>query len=458
MSEEIDIFELVKNITNIIKVRETNVKCSEVYLSKDKYINIEIEENSIKNSTLGTEMGVSVRVIDNRGSLGFSFTNKFEKKTIDKIVNTAIKMMKVGTSDPDFKDLPKKPKNYPSIRGLYDKNIEQIEVEDSSQYVEDLIKVCEEDELAISQSANFKSNYSEIYIINSNGLEVSSKNTICSISSNIIVKDKITKKTSFGFDWQSVRNIKDLNAQKIAINALKNAKRHLNRKGVNNMKIPLVLTPTGTINLILQPLISAINAEAFQYKRSFLVEKKGNQIGSELLNIEDNALIEGGTGSSIFDDEGTPCKNKKIIEKGKFLEQGLLHNSYTAAKEGIESTGNAMRSSYSSLPSIDATNFNLKPGTISKEELINDIKQGILFEYSGDSANISTGDFSGLILQGNLIENGEIKHSLNKTMFGINLMDLFQNISQISKEYKIYGPYQAPYVKIDNVQIIGNAN
>jgi len=181
-------------------------------------------------------------------------------------------------------------------------------------------------------------------------------------------------------------------------------------------------------------------------------------LGQNYLISKINALIEGGTGSSIFDDEGTPCKNKKIIEKGKFLEQGLLHNSYTAAKEGIESTGNAMRSSYSSLPSIDATNFNLKPGTISKEELINDIKQGILFEYSGDSANISTGDFSGLILQGNLIENGEIKHSLNKTMFGINLMDLFQNISQISKEYKIYGPYQAPYVKIDNVQIIGNAN
>jgi len=60
-----------------------------------------------------------------------------------------------------------------------------------------------------------------------------------------------------------------------------------------------------------------------------------------------------------------------------------------------------------------------------------------------------------LISQGNLIQNGEIKHALNETMFGINLLDLFENITDISKEHKIYGPYSAPYVKIDNVQIIG---
>ena len=458
MTEDIDMFTFADKALRSIENNCNNIKCSEVYLSKDSYINIEIEENSIKNSKLGTEAGISVRVIDNRGSLGFSFTNKLEDRTIKKIVKSAVRMMKVGTPDPDFSNLPNKYNNYPTVKGLYDKNIEQLEIEDSSTYIKDMINVCEDDENAISQSAKFKSNFSETCIFNSNGIEISGRETICSISSNIIVKDKITNQTSFGFDWQTVRNIKDLNSQTIALNALERAKQHLVRKNIKNMKIPIVLTPIGTINLILSPIISAINAETFQYKRSFLIGKRGVKIGSELLNIDDNALIEGGAGSCVFDDEGIPGRNKKIIEKGTLLQQGLLHNSYTAAKEGIESTGNAIRSSYSTLPSIDATNFILKHGEISKEEIIKDIKQGILFEYSGDSANISTGDFSGLILQGNLIENGEIKHSLNNTMFGINLMELFQNINLISKEYKTYGPFQAPYVKIDNVQIIGNAN
>jgi predicted Zn-dependent protease len=81
-----------------------------------------------------------------------------------------------------------------------------------------------------------------------------------------------------------------------------------------------------------------------------------------------------------------------------------------------------------------------------------------LLNYTGDSANIATGDFSGLISRGNYIKDGEIKQALNETMFGINLLDLFKNISLISKEFKVYGPYYAPFVKIDNVQIIGANN
>ncbi|MFX0073087.1 MAG: metallopeptidase TldD-related protein, partial [Candidatus Hermodarchaeota archaeon] len=280
----------------------------------------------------------------------------------------------------------------------------------------------------------------------------------CSVTSNIIVKDTVSKETSFGFDWQLERSLNDLNANNIATNALINAKRNLNRVKIKSMKVPIILTPNGTISLILKPIANAINAESFQYNRSFLVGKREQVIGSKLLNIEDNGIIDGATGSSIFDGEGVPCRNKKIFESGKFLKTGLLHNSYTAGKEGVESTGNAIRKSYSSIPSVGITNFILKPGNSNKEDMIQEVKKGIYFDYTGDSPNITTGDFSGLILQGNLIIDGEIKDPLNETMFGINLLELFKNIEAISKEFKIYGSYRAPYVRIGNVQIIGSAN
>lgn len=460
MSEykEIDFYRIGEKTLDIIESKREKIRSAEVYLDLNRYINIEIEENSIKNSELGTENGISVRVFDRGGSLGFSFTNRFQKSSLESMVETSIKMMKAGTPDPEFKDLPSKYKNYPDVKALHNNNIEDLEIEESSNYVEDLIRICDEDEIAISQSASFKANYSETFVFNSNGLEISGKKTIASISSNIIVKDETTGETSSGFERKSVRNIKELKVDEIALSALKDAKQNLNRKKVENMTVPVILTPKGTTNLILRPLSSAINAETFQYKRSFLVGKRGKNIGSALLNIEDNALINGASGSAIFDDEGVPCKNKQIIKEGKFLDQGLLHNSYTAAKEGVESTGNAVRSSYSSTPSISSTNFILKRGDILKDEMIKGIKKGILFDYTGDSPNISTGDFSGLILHGNLIENGEISHSLNETMFGINLIDLFMGIAAISKEYKVYGSYWAPYVKIENIPIIGSAS
>ncbi|GAI58930.1 unnamed protein product, partial [marine sediment metagenome] len=166
----------------------------------------------------------------------------------------------------------------------------------------------------------------------------------------------------------------------------------------------------------------------------------------------------GAYGSSAFDGEGVPCKNKKIFEKGKFLKTGLLHNSYTANKEGVDSTGNAFRNSYYSLPSIGISNLIMKSGDMALTEMIRSVKKGILLNYSPDSPNIATGDFSGLILYGNIIKDGEIKEGLNETMIGINLLDLYQNIDAVSKESNFYGSFQAPYVKIKSVNIIGGAN
>lgn len=434
------------------------LKCAEIFFSESEQLSIEIEENSIKNSEIRSENGVSIRVIGNNGSLGFAFTNNVKKSSIQKIVNMSIKMMKAGTTDPDFKNLPNNYENYPNVKGIFDKNIKSIQIEDSINYVRDLIKVCSEDDLAISQSADFTSDYSKTHIFNTNGLSVSEKSTFCSITSNVIVKDKKSNETAFGFDWQFERMLRNIKPIEVIKNALADAKRNLNRIKIKKMKVPLILTPNATIDFILKPIASAINADTFQYKRSFLVDRRGEIIGSDRLNIEDNALIDGAAGSSPFDGEGVPCKNKKIFENGKFLKNGLLHDSYTAGKEGVESTGNAIRKSYSSIPSIGITNFIMKSGEFLKEDMIADVKEGILLESTGDSPNITTGDFSGLILHGNLIKNGEIKEALNETMFGINLLDLFQNIQAVSKEFKVYGLYRAPYVKIKEVQIIGAAS
>ena len=50
----------------------------------------------------------------------------------------------------------------------------------------------------------------------------------------------------------------------------------------------------------------------------------------------------------------------------------------------------------------------MQPGNTSKDEMIKDIKEGIILDSTGDSPNMVTGNYSGLIMHGNLIKNGEI--------------------------------------------------
>ncbi|MGV9173554.1 MAG: TldD/PmbA family protein [Promethearchaeia archaeon] len=456
MFEKNKIFDLANFTLGLAEKKSLKIKGAEVYFSVNKYLDLEIEENSIKNSVMGRDFGTCLRVIDNRGSLGFAFTNLIDKNSLEKLVSQSIKMMRAGTPDPDFKNLPPAMDHYPDIKDLYDNNLEDIRIEDGIKYVEDMIKICEKDEKAISQSAEFSVDFIEEYIFNSNGIEAYGKETNVSVSSNIIARDPVSKETSFGYDWQSERKLKDIEPLNVAQSALKKAKGNLNRIKITNMQVPLILTPIGTINLILRPIASAVNGETFQYKRSFLVGKRGKKVGIDKLSISDNALIDGAVGSSIFDAEGVPGQSKKIIKDGKFLEEGLLHNSYTAHKAGVKSTGNASRRSYKGVPSISSTNFLMETGDHHQEEIIEGVKKGILMDITGDSPNITTGDFSGLILQGNLIENGEVGKPLNETMLGINLLDLFQNIEAISKNQKVYGKFFAPWVRVKDVQIIGS--
>ena len=458
MKADQNIIELAEYGLKFAEREIKDYKCVEFFVGLNDYLNLEIEQNSIKHSEIGTEGGLSIRIYNNKGALGFAFTNVLNLPSIEKIIKTAIKMMHASSEDSSFIDLPSKAVSYPSIKNLYDKNIENLTIEDSIKYANDLIYVCSKEPLVISQSANFASQNSKIFILNSNGIETYGNDTIFSISSEVTLLDDKSGERATGFDYQLKRSINEIDGELIANNALFNAKNNLNRIKIQSKKLPLILSPRASIELILKPIATAINAETYQYKRSFLLDKIGKVIGSDLLNIDDNALIDGGVGSSPYDDEGVACKNKKIFERGKFLESGLLHNSYTAGKDGIESSGNAMRASYNSLPSIGTTNFIMRPGSSSKDEIIHDLKEGIYMYHTADSPNISTGDFSGLITQGNLIVNGEIGRPLNETMFGINLLGLLPNISAISKEFKIYGSYFAPYVKIDNVNVIGSAN
>ncbi len=449
-------FQLANHALNFLKKYESNLISAEFYFEFTDYLNIEVDENSIKHSELGSDKGVSTRIIGKNGSVGFSFTNRLDNSNVERIINEAYKLMRTGTKDPDFINIPFPSKSYPEVKNLYDHEIENISIDESVKYVSDLIRICNQDELAISQSANFSTNLTSNYIFNSNGLEINGKETACSLSSNVIVKDKSSKETSFGYDYQSSRFLDEIDPSKIIRTALEKAKLNLNRTQIQTLHCPLILTPNGAISLILKPIASAINAESFQHKRTFLVGLRDTPIGSNYLNVEDNALINGAIGSSPFDAEGVPCVNKKIVENGKFLNSGLLHNSYTANKEGIQHSGNATRHSYASIPGIGISNFILKSGASNKEDIIQSVKKGIILDYTGDKPNISTGDFSGLILHGNIIEDGEIKSALNETMVGINLLDLFSKIEMISKENQIYGPYQAPYVKIKDVQIIGS--
>jgi PmbA protein len=130
-------------------------------------------------------------------------------------------------------------------------------------------------------------------------------------------------------------------------------------------------------------------------------------------------------------------------------------NTYTARKLSLASTGNASRS-LASNPGIGAGNFFLQPGTLTPEQIIGDVKNGLyVTETMGFGVNLVTGDYS-QGAAGLWIENGELAYPVEEITIAGNLKDMYRNISAIGNDLVFRSASAAPTLRIEGMTIAGS--
>jgi PmbA protein len=118
----------------------------------------------------------------------------------------------------------------------------------------------------------------------------------------------------------------------------------------------------------------------------------------------------------------------------------FLYDLQTAALAGKQSTGNGSRSR-GGLPSPSASAFTITPGDTAFDDMIKDIKEGLLVDFlmGASQGNILGGDFSGNVLLGYKIENGEIIGRVKDTMVSGNIYKALKDITAIGSEARWVG-------------------
>jgi len=113
---------------------------------------------------------------------------------------------------------------------------------------------------------------------------------------------------------------------------------------------------------------------------SFLTPDKLNNFkyGSEIVNIAADATIQGGLGTSGYDDEGVPAQRMELVKGGIFV--GYLTSRETAPLLNQRSNGCMRADGWNRIPLIRMTNINLEPGEPTLEEMISDTDEGIYME------------------------------------------------------------------------------
>ncbi len=186
--------------------------------------------------------------------------------------------------------------------------------------------------------------------------------------------------------------------------------------------------------------------------QSFLAEKVGSEIASAKLTVIDDPTIRGSFGAKAFDDEGVPTRRNVLVDKGVLKTH--LHNSTTAKKFGVETTGNA------GLVEPLPWNLLVESGKKSFEDLLSEIDAGIYVtnDWYLRYQNYRTGDFSTIPRDGMfLVRKGEIVSSIRELRISDNMIRIMKNISDLSssrswiKWWEVEIPTLAPYALIKDL-------
>jgi PmbA protein len=444
-----DVSLLAEGIVN--KAKKRGCDSAEVFIKTARMLSVEAQDKKVDALETARDFGMSLRVIRN-GKLGFSFTTRRDtKEEIENIVEEAIKGSDWTASD-KYVDIPEF--SEPAEVLVIDKNIKNLGEEEVISNSLDLEKATLESDTRIKKvrKAEVSLAVSETSVVNSRGVGFSYESGYLAAHVTALASDG--KDSQTGWDFAISRRLSDIDFKSISQGASKRALELLGARRISTAKAPVILDPSVAVDF-LGIFSASLSAEAVQKKRSFLAGKSGEMIMSTIVTIVDNGIMPWGIGSRPIDDEGVPTRNKTLVSGGVLT--GFIHNTYTAKKEGVASTGNASRRSFKDLPRISVTNLYIEPGETGKtnsDALIRSVSRGMLVrEAMGvHTADPISGDFS-VGISGHWVENGEVKYPVKEAVLTGNILELFRRIETVGPDLRFYGNIGSPSLLIEEMDI-----
>ena len=414
--------------------------------ANSRVIGVDIEKSSLRECETARELGLGVRAFS-RGGCGLASLLHPDLAGAQECGRQAAEMARATHGDPNFVALPP-PAPVPAAAGLFDPQIAALSADQAVRWCREGLEEAREvsAEAVLSGGVDFA--WSEKALASSTGIRVATRGSSISIAFNAIVRrgDDV----GVYWEWDAARRLEDFEPRGVARTATETALRFLGAKPVRTAPLPVILGPEAADGF-LGRLISAANAESIQRQRSFLVGKQGESIASPHLTLREEPLLPAGLSSTATDGEGVPKQPLTLIDAGVLTT--YLHNSYTAGKAGIASTGHAARGGYSGDVGIGLSNLVPQLGTQTAAEMIAEVDEGLYICESSLSTDSITGDVSATVDYGFKIEKGELTHPVEATMIGGNILELTARLDAISSDYRAEPGRILPTVRLSRVQV-----
>ena len=425
---------------------------AEAFSQRQRIIEIFLERGEIQSERVKTRRGIGIRIIKDK-RLGFAFASKLNREVISDTCRDASKLADVSPKDPEWRSLPYPKSIPPEPEGLYDEDLASLTPDEALKMTMDGYEAVKNFDPRVSiDDGKLSLSTTEVAISNSHGIELESRGTAISFYLICIAKEN-GEASSLSYEYDLSRTLRGFSTERIGETAARKALISLGARKIESFRGEVILSPDVAADVLFDPVVSSINADNVQRGRSLWADKIGLEVADRKLTLIDDGLLPYGIGSSQFDAEGVPSQRTVVIENG--VLRSFLYDSYTANKANRESTGNAARGSYSSLPSISISNLLVKPGTKSPEDLISEVDNGIIINRFSGNVEFESGDFSGIAKQACYVRDGEVKFPLKETMISGNAFKSLKRIIEVGSDRRVtmHGVY-TPSILIGDVNIV----
>lgn len=406
----------------------------------ERALTVKVLDRKVDEFALADSSGLGVRVVHD-GRIGYGYTEKLELASIKGAVEMARENASVAPRDDAALALTglAPPSVGPNLH-LFTHELERVTVDQKIACAELLESTAREYDSRIVNvpHAEYSDGAVHVTVLSSSGTEGNYKANGAGLMVGVIANEADDTKSPSKVRYS--KNFSDLSPETLASEVASEGVARLGARTPPSGSVSVVLT-----NEMARDLLGAFSgmfsAKRVQKRLSLLRGRLGDQVAARHVRLVDNALLDGGYASRPFDDEGTPSQRTVLVEGG--VLRSFLYDRYTAAKEGVNSTGNALRPSIRSSIEVMPTNIYIEPGTESCSGLMQTAGKGILVvELHGlhSGASPISGDFS-LGAQGYAFEHGRVQHPVHQFTVAGNFLEVLRHIALVGSDLEFGPPY-----------------
>jgi Predicted Zn-dependent proteases and their inactivated homologs len=449
--------ELLEVANRVIGIAASMDVCCEAFVQKRRHTSIVVESGRVTFGSHDGDYGIGIRVINGRHT-GYAFC---DERSIEFGLKQALAVARFGK--PGKYALPGEG-DYRGVRSIFDNKIAEMVTEDGIGLAQDLIEGASTDPRVVPSRGGLSFGTMSYAVANSNGVSVFDEGTFIGGHMMTVLKED---GVMLNGDDSEVSRLASFSFEEIGRKATDKAIGQLGQQSIETATMDIIMRPDAFFDIFSNTVVPALSGDAVRKGESVYVDKMGKAVAASGLTIADDARHPLGLNTFATDEEGYPSQRTVLIEKG--ILGALLYDTYDALEANACPTGNAMHgergesgTTYKVAPSTFARNVVIEGETMSEEEMIRSVKNGIIVDnvLGAHTANRASGDFSVAIYSGLAIRDGEIAFPLKGGMIGGNMPAMIMNAS-LANNYRLVesGFYPtsgyAPSIKFENVRVSG---